>query len=344
MLTFGTRTLLELKVGKKYSIQVLLHLRACDVDWFNHTSSGQDVDDDDHDDDNHSDGGNVNTNNNAHSELKSELMYLISKEILPAECKDQILPSHLNTGAPNVSQSCGEKASNFFQKKNTKRKGGTGNKHIPSSSKASGLKDEKNNSVGIRLALGKGAAPTATGRETTDSKKRGSSSGARGSGAGLGAGVENKKGKKNSVKSTQTKPKTYLDSLDVKFLYGDNIQITYRTKEIKTSHRVTLSYGEPILQKAIAEVAIKESSSAAKIKKKAGRAQRGKKATKNKGKVSAPAPQSLSTFQYLQPLSIMIEIWCYPFDGKNPKNLTMDITDGFVRSDFIPLTSLFRET
>jgi hypothetical protein len=336
MLAFGTRTLLELKVGKKYSVQVLLHLRACDVDWFNHTSSGHDVDDDD---DHHSDGGNIHTNNSTHSELKSELMYLISKEILPAECKDQILPSHLNTGAANVSQSSGEKASNFFQKKSTKRKSGTGNRNIPSSSKASGLKDEKNNSVGIKLALGKGAAPTATGKETTDSKKR-----ANASGAGTGTWAGNKKGKKNSAKSTETKPKTYLDSLDVKFLYGDNIQITYRTKEIKISHRVTLSYGEPILQKVIAEVATNESTPATKIKKKAGRAQRGKKATKNKGKVSAPAPQSLSTFQYLQPLSKMIEIWCYPFDGKNPKNLTMDITDGFVRSDFIPLSSLFRET
>jgi hypothetical protein len=52
----------------------------------------------------------------------------------------------------------------------------------------------------------------------------------------------------------------------------------------------------------------------------------------------------LASFEYLKPLPKNIVMWCYPFDPLNPKHPTMDNTDGFPRMEFIPLSSLFKES
>eukprot|EP00557_Chaetoceros_sp_GSL56_P009369 CAMPEP_0176488172 /NCGR_PEP_ID=MMETSP0200_2-20121128/6561_1 /TAXON_ID=947934 /ORGANISM="Chaetoceros sp., Strain GSL56" /LENGTH=166 /DNA_ID=CAMNT_0017885125 /DNA_START=186 /DNA_END=686 /DNA_ORIENTATION=- len=52
----------------------------------------------------------------------------------------------------------------------------------------------------------------------------------------------------------------------------------------------------------------------------------------------------LPSFEYLRPLPKNIVMWCYPFDPLNPKQPTMDKTDGFPRMEFIPLSSLFKDS
>lgn len=59
---------------------------------------------------------------------------------------------------------------------------------------------------------------------------------------------------------------------------------------------------------------------------------------------SEEGDSQLPSFEYLRPLSKNIIMWCYPFDPLSPKRPAMDKTDGFPRTEFIPLSSLFKES
>jgi hypothetical protein len=62
------------------------------------------------------------------------------------------------------------------------------------------------------------------------------------------------------------------------------------------------------------------------------------------GDVSVKSTSEYPSFECLRALPHNIVMWCYPFDPLNPEQPLMDKTDGFPRSEFIPLSSIFKES
>lgn len=235
MSAYGTRTLIELKVGIGSALQVQLHLRTCDVEWFNENAV----------------------------ENVSQLLSLISKRILPDEFKDDIENSPMPSTAAKKT---------VLAKTNDKKR--------KSTSKTS---DKNGKAPGIKFKF------TPPIKKTKKTLKKDSDSA-------------------RAKKKDETK-KTYLSTMDTKFLFGDSIQITYRVKPIQNSHRATLSIVKP------------ECS----------------------GSSPSPSP-TLCQFECLRPLPKLVIIWLYRFDPLNPKQPSMDSTDGFPRPEFVPISSLFKQS
>lgn len=124
------------------------------------------------------------------------------------------------------------------------------------------------------------------------------------------------KNSRSAYKKKEEEKKTYLSTLGTKFLFGETLQITYRIKPIQSGHHATLTFIKP------------KQNDEGKLESKARK----------------PKSAALSTFKYLQPLQKRVIIWCYPFDAMNPKHPLMDTTDGFPRPEFIPISSLFKES
>ena len=227
---YNNRNTLELKVGKKATIQLQLHLRACDIQWFNDDSK----------------------------EYIAEILSLVSSNIIPTLFEEK-------------------------QVDETKADIGSTKSKLP-------IKNGKSS------------------KSTNDKKRKASAKEAK---------AKTKKTKVSSKQSKKDDSKpTYLSTMKTKYLFGDNLQISYQVQSIQCYHRAILTFD----------------SSLAKHEQK-------------KEIPSNPTEKDLSTFQQLRPLPYKILVWCYPFDQLNPKQPVMDIseTDGFPRVEFLPLSSLFKE-
>jgi hypothetical protein len=221
-MVYGTRNLIELKVGKRHTVQLQLHLKTCDIEWFNDQTKNK----------------------------LNQLLSLLSKDVMPDIFNNEEIQN--NNGSRKSS-------GNFNQE-------------------TKGTKEKK------RKATLKGTEPKVGGKKSKLQKTN----------KGTAAGQPMK---------TETK-KTYLSTMETKYLFADNLQISYQVKSVQNSHRAILTYGQ----------------SSEEVKGKA-----------------------LSTFESLKPLPEMILVWCYPFDPLNPKLPIMNTTDGFSRPEFLPLSSLFKE-
>lgn len=240
-MAYGTRNLLELKT-KSHTLQVQLHLRTCDVAWFNQ---------------------NIKDN-------IAKLMSLISKRILPVEFKEEIENFHFK-GTNGAGGNGGGNNGNGNPKQNKPK-----------------ANDKK------RKAATKDIDMKKNGKITFQKAK-----------------IPSQKAKDSSITTKKDEnKKTYLSTLDTKYVFGEDIQLTYRVKPVQNGHRATLLYAPS-----------NESS-----------------------RKKTPDSKTLSTFEYLQPLPKMIVIWCYPFDPLNPQEPAMDHADGFPRPEFIPVSALFKES
>ena len=251
---YGTRNLVELRVGKNGALQVQLHLRSCDVGWFNENSTG----------------------------CISQLLSLISKKILPQEFQEELE----NTAAKKVPSSS-VRSTNIETKKRKKA-----SKHNDRGSK------EETNANPYK------SKPPAKKSKRFKAPKKG-----------------NPASSNTTREKDDKKSKSYLSTMETKYLFGDSIQITYRVKTIRTSHRATLS-----------------------IKSHAADQVDGHDRNRNN---TDPCTKSelgkICRFECLRLLPKLVIVWLYPFDPLNPKQPYMDCTDGFPRPELIPISSLFKE-
>jgi hypothetical protein len=118
-----------------------------------------------------------------------------------------------------------------------------------------------------------------------------------------GKNSKSQKLKQATTKKDETK-KTYLSTMETKYLFADSIQISYRVSSVQNSNRAVLTF-------------------------------------EHEEKVE---DEILSILESLRPLPKIILAWCYPFDPLNPKLPIMDTTDGFPRTEFLPLSTLFKES
>jgi hypothetical protein len=114
---------------------------------------------------------------------------------------------------------------------------------------------------------------------------------------------------KKNIKETRIEKKSevrsYVASMDTKWYFNDSIQIACQIKPIRTSHRAALIFNN------------------------------------HKESHVENSKQSLSTFQSFKPIPKIISIWCYPFVANDPKNPSFS---GFPRTEFIPLSTVFKES
>ena len=177
---YGTRNLIELTVGKKYSLRVQLHLPTSEVDWFNEDAN----------------------------ENMSQLLSLVSKNVLPVDFAEDIDDPHGAKNQINVNAVAGKKKA---PSKNSK------------SSKKSGTKRKADNNIN---SLGKKGSIFKQPKKSKDAPKEGIAS----------TSVQLRGKKKEQAK------KSYLSGMTTRFLFGETIQMTYRVKPIQNSHRATLTF------------------------------------------------------------------------------------------------------
>lgn len=113
---------------------------------------------------------------------------------------------------------------------------------------------------------------------------------------------------KKKTKETQVEKKSevrsYVASMDTKWYFSDSIQIACQVKPNRTSHRASLIFNSH-----------KESN-------------------------TEKTQRSLSSFKSFKPIPKIIIIWCYPFEN-DPKSPSFS---GFPRTEFIPLSAVFKES
>jgi hypothetical protein len=134
------------------------------------------------------------------------------------------------------------------------------------------------------------------------------------------------KGKKAAANSqVQLKERKYLQSLDSRLLYGDDLQIIYKMEPIQTRHFACLS--------CVSQTSDMEQQQ----HQRQPQPQALHETTQTK---SSP---HVSKFQSLRMIPKQIVLWCFPFDPMNPSDPNL-VLDGFVRPEMIPLSKLFSDT
>jgi len=111
-----------------------------------------------------------------------------------------------------------------------------------------------------------------------------------------------------NIKQTRIEKKSevrsYVASMDTKWYFDDSIQIACQIKPIRTSHRASLIFKT------------------------------------NKESHIENNKRSLSTFKSFKQIPKIVKIWLYPFNN-DPKSPCFS---GFPRTEFIPLSSVFKES
>mmetsp|Transcript_19172 Transcript_19172/g.28711 ORF Transcript_19172/g.28711 Transcript_19172/m.28711 type:complete len:288 (+) Transcript_19172:105-968(+) len=284
MVGYGTRNLLDLRVGSAHSIQVLFLLRTVDLSWFNDNSK----------------------------EYIKQLIQILSKSILPVECKEEI-----ENGNTKYSSN---------DNKNKKNSTTDREKRVATSSKK-GIKRKRDTSK----------SASSVGAAKGDPKKAAKAKGATTRKGRNSAKKQNEQTDKNQKEKDITASRLSSSHFksDNTFLFGSDIQILYKVEHIKTSHSAMLNYvisatGKEIMDKD----SMPESSTRSKVSPDASSAS---KSDEQKSKV-------LSKFQYLKPLPKRIVLWCYPYDPDNPHELNINnVGHNFPLPEMIPISSLFRE-
>mmetsp|Transcript_20330 Transcript_20330/g.24263 ORF Transcript_20330/g.24263 Transcript_20330/m.24263 type:complete len:310 (+) Transcript_20330:59-988(+) len=299
-MTYGTRTLLELSVGKTHTIEVLVHLRTDDLDWWNRDLA-------------------------RHAE---QLIKLISRRILPVECRDEIEDYHADrTNWNNGDNQRGVMQTKASTASTMSASASARSKKKRTTGEVISHRSRKNSRMTNKL---KEKEATKTGGVGTRSRTSASNSSSfttsriNGKTSTMKAGNNLVPTKEKVVGANNGRP--YASGLDIKFAFGDDdIQVTYKVEVVKTMNSATLSYN-----------IIRDASSCG-----GGSHNNITKAAKkpSDGKVI----KRLSSFRRLEKLPKRIVIWCYPFDPLNPKELTLEKGGGFPRPEMIPISSLFSD-
>ena len=311
---YQTRNLLDVRVGKSHSIQILFHLRQKDVPWFN-DSAGAHI---------------------------KQLLQLLSNDILPTECKDEIEGKKKNDGLEK------QKGKKNMKKtlKGVKRKHDMNDTNTSSSSSSN-----KGNSKHSKNKNSKEKSMQTKGKGTNSKKK-------------------NSKDQSSTTTATSSPSSSHLSSniFNSKntFLFASDIQIVYKCETVQTSNSALLNYTtthtnhvsnaeeeengkkRKIVLDDDSETTTSSSSKRAKSKSKSKPKSTSSNRNNSNSSTSSSSnnqyskPIKLSTFQYLKPLSKRIIIWCYPFDPNNPQELNMvNSIQSFPRPELIPISSLY---
>ena len=220
------------------------------------------------------------------SDHQRQLFTLIGRRILPQECSEEI-EADLATwrqkrakigvliGEKNIAEAAAAVKAAAAAKAAGGKKGTAGR--------------------GGRKKGGKkgGAGKKAGGKSATGGGKKGAKTGSKLTLAALAGGMGGKKTKKKR------------DAGDISYLFAETLQITYRSKEIKTSDSVTLLYNN--INKADQGKETDEDASTNMGKRKRSAGADGSSAKKG-------STRELATFRTLKKLSKRIIIWVYPFD------------------------------
>lgn len=284
---YHTRNIIDIKVGKSHSIQIQLHLRINDVSWFNSNSQT----------------------------YMNQLCQLLSKDILPLECKVDIEKDYSVKSRDETTNSITNNVITAIHKKTDKNDNNQPNNNNNNDND----KNNNNNNEIITIEKEKTSKrkkqqlqqpKVYTKKARTLSKQHNNN---------------NKKSKKN-IKSLNNNKNdngdnihddTFLNTTllsskfnsENTFLFGKDIQIVYKCIAVSTMHSCMLNY--------------KNTTSSN---------------TTKEGKVK------LSTFEYLKPIPKRIIIWLYPFDIDNPHELNIvSAQQCFPRAELIPISNLYRE-
>ena len=281
-MSYGTRTLLELSVGRTHTIEVLIYLRKVDLEWWNRDSSKH----------------------------QKELMKLIGRQILPTEVKDVIESHHclkqkgelgrVIIGEKNLQKSLTKDSVNNLQESRKKRNRGSNTRN-------------QNECEGAERSIKRKRLQHNFPGKNTKQKEKPSAS-------------------KPPTFPSQTE-RIYASRLDIKYLFGETIQITYKIEEIQTSHTATLFYTKKMSPNLQNDQAHSHQIEAKKSK-----------LTKNafSSKEDIGKCKGLANFYQLKKLPKRVVLWCYPFDQSNPTE-PIPRNGGFPRPEMIPLSSLFSE-
>lgn len=301
---YGTRTLLELSVGKTHTIEVLIHLRTNDLEWWNCDFTRH----------------------------KEQLIKLISRRILPLECRDEIESYRatrtnrdcgnqrgelqgkavLTLGVTNAHVVGARRKKRHLQGEATshhpKRKTRTVNEHTKKQVAKMGVANTKPRTNALKSS----SLSTVSSKEISYSKKKVQSSMMK---------------TQETIVTTKEKNdanngRSYASGLDIKFAFSDDdIQVTYKVKSLKTMYSATLSY-HTVCNTSNCDGDSHNNSAAVPLGK---------------------GVKQLSSFRRLQKLPKQIIMWCYPFDPLNPKELTLKEGGGFPRPEMIPISGLFSD-
>ena len=179
---YETRNLLDLRVGNSHSIKVLFHLRKIDLKWFNENSDG----------------------------CIKQLVQLVSKKILPVECKEEIEKYHgLRFGGTITS------SNNDGSKKKDrigKSSGTTKRKRNSSDDKKKDRHDKKNKRLNGNSGKNKDKKITSKGKGNTSAEKNRERN-------------SPKKQNQNETDIDDSKLSSSYFKPEITFLYAENIQI-----------------------------------------------------------------------------------------------------------------------
>ena len=185
---YAHRTHLELSVGTVHSIEAVIHLRRTDLAWWNGRAGG---------------GGGTAGSDRLASHHR-QLLRLLSREVLPAECGEEIEAS-------------------LAERRGRRGVVGGGGGIPPAASVPAGAGEKKKKKGGRKAA----------GRAGTKKAKAGTKAAKAPSGGGRGAPAV------GMVRYARRR-----DLGEVRTAYGDTIRIRYRAEEVDAGGSATLLYGE----------------------------------------------------------------------------------------------------
>uniref|UniRef100_A0A7S4JT09 Uncharacterized protein n=1 Tax=Odontella aurita TaxID=265563 RepID=A0A7S4JT09_9STRA len=238
---------------------------------------------------------------------QSQLLKIIGRRILPAELKEEI-----------------ERRSDLISRKRRRGEGGLG-------ASARVVIGEKN------MERSAAAATKAGGEVRGKRGGRGSKKFRKRIKTGEQTLAADKNDAKKKVATSKKKDvkKTANASLrgDIKYLFGDTIQITYKVEEIQTSESATLLYNADSSDD-------EEGSSEGRASTNMGGGRVESSAKQQKRKSNSSKSTTLASFRRLDKLPKRIVIWCFRLDPQNPTAPNPE-GGGFPRPELVPMSSIF---
>lgn len=140
------------------------------------------------------------------------------------------------------------------------------------------------------------------------------------------------KGKNNidTAPVNKGKDRQQKSNSEIRYLFGESIQITYKIEEISTSKCATLVFNVE------GDNHDDDTSTVSELNE-----NRSRKRKQNSKCERDQFMESNITFTQLRKIPKRLVIWCFPFDPKKPME-PYPCDGGFPRPEFIPITSLFK--
>ncbi len=298
---YQTRNLLDIKVGKKHCIQIRLHLRPQDLSWFNSNSAL----------------------------YKNELLNdIVSKQILPLECKEDIEKYYSRNkkglpvgGGKDGDNEIGKGEMNGLKRKNDEEQNDNTN-------------NNKNSNSKVNSKTKKRTASTATNKAKAKKNSKNSSKKSNNNNEHDGGGDQDEDD--NPMMFTMLSSKNF--KFFNRFLYSNHIKILYKCVSTTTTKANSYSSGRCIL--SYVNTSSNNDDNEDTSNNQVSKAEVG--STDNISNQVEKQNRHLSNFEALIPIPKLIIIWCYPYDIQNSNELDMmNVGQTFPREEMIPVSKLF---